>query len=198
MSNIVKISKGKFAGDEELILKREELKNKLLSKDKDGFSVNEFGEIMRQNATAEYTDIKYVIKKILKKHAHWGIISINNYYVQFMLPGSSDTERLKNRNQQLYLEAVSDMYLPELGNKDYEFKKLGFTINRGVPVEENYHKCFSLSEYSIDQIIQEIVIIFETIYNVKIDSYEIEEGEPQTAEYIQYLEQIDNNGQQVV
>ena len=66
------------------------------------------------------------------------------------------------------MEAVSSDFESAVGDKDNEFKQLGYERNG------NYQKLILLSDISIDKIVREMRIIFETIYNVKFQSYEID------------------------
>jgi len=113
-----------------------------------------------QQNEQELTDIKKAIEQVIDIENVAAIIYINDYYVQFV---QTNTETPK-----LLFESVSSEFVPTVGNKDYEFKKLGFIRN------SNYQKFIPLSGISIDNIIQEMKTIFETIYNVKFQSYEIE------------------------
>jgi len=72
--------------------------------------------------------------------------------------------------KQLYCDAVSSVFLPSVGNKDIEFKQLGFTLDPNA----NYYKFISHADFSADQTVEEMKTIFETIYNIKFSSYKIE------------------------
>jgi hypothetical protein len=142
---------------------------------------NKFSEIKLN----DYSDIKYVMQKVLKAEIGWGTISVNNYWVQFLMVFSRDKNGVPIFDfNKLRVEAASSYGMPEIGNKDYEFMQLGF--RRDHP-DDNYCRNYILSNVSIDQIIQEIKTIFETIYNVNFLDYEAEESEEQYGEY--YAEQ---------
>ena len=98
------------------------------------------------------------------------VISINGYYVQF---AQINMGPLNIGPPKLVFESISSENLPAVGNKDYEFEQLGFIKNC------NYQKLISLSCISIDKIILQIKTIFETIYNMKFQSYEIDIYEAQ-------------------
>ena len=108
----------------------------------------------------DYLDIKETLQR-LKRTSGFSIISIGDYYVQF----SNDLGK-----KQLYCDAVSSICLPSVGNKDKEFEQLGFTNDPSG----NYYKFISYTDFSADQTVQEIKIIFETIYKINFSNYNIE------------------------
>lgn len=107
-----------------------------------------------------YHEIKDFLQRLIKSNGYL-IITIGDFYVQF-----------KNDllNNQLYSEAVSSVYEPSVGNKDQEFKKLGFNHDQS----SNYYKFISHSVFSTEKIIAEMKTIFESIYNVNFSNYKIE------------------------
>ena len=120
----------------------------------------ECGYCPAQYHTSENWDIKNVIQKVIKYHPDgFAIISIGNPFVQFYSDGNF-----------LFLEAACAKSVPSIGCKDYEFKQFGFIANSDF----NYTKQYSAQ--NIDLIVNEIKMIFETIYNIKFQSYKIEEG----------------------
>jgi hypothetical protein len=124
-------------------------------------TVNITGAVNKPDINSDYPDIQDTLLKLIKASGY-SIISIGDYYVQF----SNNLDK-----KVLYFEAVSSVFLPALGDKDKEFKKLGFEIEPN----RNYFKIVEHNDFSVDQIIQEIKTIFETIYNVsKLSSYQIE------------------------
>lgn len=163
--NIV-VPAGMFASDDdELRRKREDLKRKLLAVDKIVIGPVAYG--CPPTDFTKYKDIEYGLKLLINKMLGFMIVSVGDYFVQFCLWDDNH----------LTFEAVSNMYQPGIGNKDLEFKQLGFSINRHGACEENYTKCVSLmGESSIGPIITEIKIIFERIYNRPFVDYEITEG----------------------
>ena len=56
-----------------------------------------------------------------------------------------------------------------MGDKDNEFKKLGYKLED----KGNYVKKYPFNKYNSELIAQEIKIIFETIYNVDTQYYEM-------------------------
>lgn len=122
------------------------------------FTKTETGLLISINS--DYQDIKDTLHQLIKRPG-FTIISIGDYYVQF----SNDLTK-----QKLYYEAVSSVFLPAIGNKDNEFKNLGFTIDPSA----NYYKYVPHSSFSADQTVQEMKTIFETIYRNNFSSYKIE------------------------
>jgi uncharacterized membrane protein YkgB len=110
--------------------------------------------------SSDYFDIKGTLQRLIRTSG-FSIISIGDYYVQF----SNDLIK-----RQLCYEAVSSFFLPSVGNKDKEFKELGFTHDPSG----NYYKFISHADFSADQTAQEIKTIFETIYKINFSSYKIE------------------------
>lgn len=109
---------------------------------------------------SEFFDIRDSIQQLLKTNGFL-IISIGDYYVQFL----NDI----NQNQ-INFEAVSSVFLQTVGNKDTEFRRLGFAKD----TESNYYKLISHTDFSVDYTVQEIKKIFETIYQIKFSGYKIE------------------------
>lgn len=109
---------------------------------------------------SKYNDIKETLQRLIKSNG-FSVILIGDYYVQF----SNDLMK-----KQLYCEAVSSVYEPSVGNKDQEFKKLGFTRDQS----SNYYKFISHSTFSAEKIIAEMKTIFESIYNVNFSNYKID------------------------
>lgn len=108
----------------------------------------------------DYLDIKETLQELIKRDG-FTIISIGDYYVQF----SNDLV-----NKRLYCDAISSVFLPSVGNKDKEFKQLGFTHDPG----SNYYKFIPHADFSADQTVQVMKTIFETIYHISFSSYKIE------------------------
>lgn len=127
-----------------------------------------FTEIDNNTTTNnEYVDIKKALQRLINTNG-FTIISIGDYYVQF----SNDLSK-----HELNFEAVSSVYLASVGNKDKEFKQLGF---KNAP-DSNYYKSISHTGFSAEQTVDEIKTIFVTIYNLPFSSYIIEndfEDEP--------------------
>lgn len=123
---------------------------------KEGNHLN--NKILKNNHN--YHEIKDFLQRLIKSNGYL-IITIGDFYVQF-----------KNDliNNQLYCEAVSSVYEPSVGNKDQEFKKLGFNHDQS----SNYYKFISHSVFSTEKIIAEMKTIFESIYNVNFSNYKIE------------------------
>lgn len=88
------------------------------------------------------------------------IISIGDLYVQFYA----------NDENTLVVEAVSDFYVPRIGNKDKEFKKMGFTIDQ----TSNYTREYPTKDLPL--IIKDIVLIFENIYKINFIDYKIDDN----------------------
>ncbi|MGM9831386.1 MAG: hypothetical protein ACI3Z5_05150 [Paludibacteraceae bacterium] len=113
-----------------------------------------------------YPDIKSIIQKVINYTPDGSaVISIGELYVQFYAP---------NENT-LYVEAVSEVYSRRVGNKDSEFKRIGYTIDRvSGKAMSNYHKEYSVRE--LLAMIKEIVYIFEEIYRVDFIDYKIDDN----------------------
>lgn len=122
----------------------------------DGLTVNE----TKFTTSSDYLDIKETLQRLIKTNG-FSTILIGDYYIQF----SNDLIK-----KQLYCDAVSSVFLPSVGNKDKEFKQLGFTHDPSG----NYYKFISHADFSADQIVEEMKTIFETIYQVNFSSYKIE------------------------
>lgn len=131
------------------------------------FNVNWQGEqrietISRKNSKqANYPDIKSIIQKVINYTPNGSaIISIGDLYVQFYA----------NDENTLVVEAVSDFYVPRIGNKDKEFKKMGFTIDQ----TSNYTREYPTKDLPL--IIKDIVLIFENIYKINFIDYKIDDN----------------------
>jgi hypothetical protein len=122
----------------------------------DGLTVTE----TKPTTSSDYLDIKETLQRLIKTNG-FSTILIRDYYVQF----SNDLIK-----KQLYCEAVSSVFLPSVGNKDNEFKQLGFTHDPSG----NYYKFISHADFSADQTVEEMKTIFETIYHINFSSYKIE------------------------
>lgn len=114
----------------------------------------------KPSTNSDYQDIKDTLQQLIKSPG-FTIISIGDYYVQF----SNNLNK-----QELYCDAVSSVFLPAIGNKDNEFKQLGFTPDPSA----NYYKFIPHSSFSADKTVQEMKTIFETIYRINFSSYKIE------------------------
>lgn len=108
----------------------------------------------------EYSDIYLILGKLIKNNG-FIIISKGDYYVQF------DNNLSKG---QFYFDAVSKAFIPAIGNKDTEFKKLSFILKEN----QNYHKFIPLDSISISTLIREIEFIFNNIYGIPLTNYKIE------------------------
>ncbi len=105
----------------------------------------------------KYIDIKNALNDLING-GEFLIISINDFYVQFM-----------SVNQELYCEAVSEKFLPSLGDKKEEFQKISFTIEDG-----NYFKYFDLNTITIDNVIEIVEKIFVELYKIPFVNYQIQ------------------------
>lgn len=105
-----------------------------------------------------YDEIRLALEQLIKNNG-FIIISKGKYYVQFDNSISS---------RQLYFDCVSEVFFPEIGNKDEEFKKLSFTIENA-----NYFKFIPHDKISIDDLIREIDFIFNEIYKIPLDDYKV-------------------------
>ena len=118
---------------------------------------------MKEMSSGAYSDIAYALQLVNNQKLDFVIISIGDYYVQFCF---TQDKRF------LTFEAVSSEYLPKVGDRDTEFKQLGFRLAESG----NYQKFISVADVFIDSIVSEIKAIFETIYHVDFNSYKIDEG----------------------
>lgn len=123
---------------------------------------------------SNYSDLKYVIQKIIDRKLACVNINIKDYWVAFC------SSALK----------YNEFVVSASGNKDYEFKQLGFIKESNI--NNAYYKIFMIGSISANQIIQEIKTIFETIHNVNFLTYEIEEVEADILEYPQNAENKHN------
>lgn len=137
------------------------------------FTVNWQGEPQKTKPTdnkirgkVNDPDIKSIIQKVINYTPDGSaVISIGELYVQFYAP---------NENT-LYVEAVSEVYSPRVGDKDKEFRRIGYTIDRvSGKAMSNYHKEYSVSD--LLAMINEIVYIFEEIYRVDFIDYKIDDN----------------------
>lgn len=110
----------------------------------------------------EYPELEELLEKLMK-HQGFVVIHIGDYFVQLL----NDFP-----NHQIYIEAVSNNYLPSVGNKTNEFKLIGFSIS---PLS-NYHKNVEYADFSANKTIREIKNIFEEIYEIDFSSHKIENG----------------------
>lgn len=91
------------------------------------------------------------------------IVASGDYYVQF----------INNlHDKELYIEAVSEYYLPQVGNKDEAFKPLGYVRES----DTNYYKRLPHALFSPSKMVEELQSIFDGIYKVpfalhKVDYY---------------------------
>ena len=114
----------------------------------------------KKSEQINYPDIKSIIQKVINYAPNGeAIISIGDLYVQFFCYD----------NDTLIFEAVSDFYVPRIGNKDKEFKKMGFR-----KVDNNFSKEYSTNNITL--IINDIVEIFENIYKVNFFNYIIDDN----------------------
>lgn len=114
----------------------------------------------RNSEQINYPDIKSIIQKVINYAPNGSaVISIGDYYVQFFC----------DDNDTLIFEAVSDFYVPRIGNKDKDFKKMGFR-----KIDKNYSKKYSTNNMTL--IIQDIIEIFEKIYKVNFFNYIIDDN----------------------
>jgi tetratricopeptide (TPR) repeat protein len=104
--------------------------------------------------------IKEALQRLTKTQGFL-IISTKDCYVQFL----DDLDK-----RQLCFEALSSDYEPAIGNKDKEFKQFSFRHDKGT----NYYKYIPFANLSVDQTVQEIKTIFETIYHVDYSTCKIE------------------------
>lgn len=131
----------------------------------------------------DYLDIKETLQRLIKTNG-FSIISIGDFYVQF-------SNNLSE--QQLHFEAVSNVFLPSVGNKDREFNQHSFTRDN----DSNYYKFISHTDFSADQTVQEIKTIFETIYHINFVSYKIESDfeDAQVAQTVEPIATTNNQNQ---
>lgn len=108
----------------------------------------------------KHKDLKQNIKTLINNKG-FVIISIGDHYIQILN---------EQNNEELYFEAVSNSNLPELGYKNKEFEYLSFNTDPNG----NYYKTIPRNKELIKLIIQEIKTIFELIYSIKFNNYEIE------------------------
>lgn len=108
----------------------------------------------------DYPDIKEALQSLVNSNG-FIIVSIGDYYVQF----ANDLTK-----RELYFEAVSNVFIPSIGNKDKEFKQLGLSIDPNT----NYFKYISHGDFSVNEIVEEIKTVFEKIYHINLSSYKIE------------------------
>lgn len=134
------------------------------------FNVNwqggqEIETISRRNSKqANYPDIKSIIQKVINYTPDGSaIISIGDLYVQFYAYDENT----------LVVEAVSDFYVPRIGNKGKEFKKMGFTIDQTSDIR-NYTREYPTKDLPL--IIKDIVVIFENIYKINFIDYKINDN----------------------
>lgn len=110
-----------------------------------------------------HSDIRQSIEELLD-HSGFLIISVNEYYVQLMKEIGTNT---------LLFEAVSHDHVQQLPNKEAEFERLGFIIERG----NNYQKVIEIDsgkpEKDISILIDHIKVIFK-IYGLELTNYSIE------------------------
>jgi hypothetical protein len=109
--------------------------------------------------SSDYSDIKNAIQQVIKLKIASAIISIGDHWVQFGYAG-----------EEKFLFAAGSS---KTDSKDSEFRKLKLRKTKNGDNTYYYKKCVAIS--SIDQTIQETKTIFETIYGVSFNSYEIEE-----------------------
>ncbi len=107
----------------------------------------------------KYSDIYEAINN-LKVKTGFFIISINDYYVQF-------SNSLNN--QELYCEAVSHFYLPQLVDLTSQFQSLSFALEQN----SNYNKNIDIMTVSTKDIISEIEKIFLELYGIPFENYQI-------------------------
>lgn len=165
---------GRFAGEDELRRKRQELKRKLIEHKQHPFSIADVSVVMPSGKLAygpppteykAYKDIEYALRLVIESKLDFVTVAVHDYYVQFCLSG----------NQLLLFEAVSELYIADMGDKDEKFKQLGFVRDRNGG-SGNYEKHIPLSTVSTTLIAKEIEAIFTTMYNMPFVDYEITEG----------------------
>ena len=71
----------------------------------------------------------------------------------------------------VYIEAVSEQFLPALDGVKPQFKKLGYTLPRQDAADYNYNKDVEVSD--VDKLIEEFKYIFENIYKTSFDGISI-------------------------
>lgn len=106
-----------------------------------------------------YLDIRSALIKLINNNA-FIIISQGDYYVQF---GSSQN------SVDIYFEAVSREFNPIIGDKNLEFKNLSFVLEKNC----NYYKYITTSDLSSEDLIREIEFIFNNIYGIPLNNYEV-------------------------
>jgi hypothetical protein len=108
---------------------------------------------------SEFNDVQVLLQKLLRSNGFF-TITIDDYYVQF----SNNLEE-----QILFCDAVSENYLPTLGDKQKEFKKIGYKLEPG----SNYIKILPHDDFDMYTVIDEVKTIFENIYKIKFAKYEM-------------------------
>lgn len=108
---------------------------------------------------AKYADIISIIEIVKQNHCGFAVVSIEDYYVQFYVDGDT-----------LFMEAVSNCYNSNVGDKDKEFRRIGFTIDRRY--KDNYHNSYDKDD--VQSVLKDMVMIFEFIYGVPFESYRVE------------------------
>jgi hypothetical protein len=106
----------------------------------------------------KFNDIETFLNDLIK---YGGFITIveNDFYVQFMSGKGND----------IVFEAVSRANLSKVGNKDNEFKSIGFSSS----IVGNYRKTINSNKIIIKELIVEIRNIFFSIYGIQLSNYQI-------------------------
>ena len=127
----------------------------------------------QSSGISDYADIKEALKEFLNDEFDALFIELGDYYVNFLHYVDPIQPLLVDDG--LTFEAASHINLPSLGNKDKEFEQLGFAAaSLAAGENSNYHKWIHDNNFSIEQTVAEIQIIFELIYKINFSNYKIE------------------------
>jgi len=100
------------------------------------------------------------LEKLLKKGGFM-VVTINDLYVQFAY---------QKGGEHLNFEAVSHNFLPRIGQKQEQFKSLGFELDP----KANYFKLIPVNQADIQKLIVQLEEVFTQVYRVSFANYDIE------------------------
>jgi hypothetical protein len=124
-----------------------------------GFKLDNVNTIKQNEKITPDSDFKDIEKLLNDLIQFGGFITIvqDDFYVQFVT----------TKGTEIIFEAVSRAHLNKVGNKDKEFKVLGFKYE----ISENYAKTINSNLIGTREIIDEINNIFINIYGISLTNY---------------------------
>lgn len=114
---------------------------------------------MKNNSAILRKAIEYIA---LCPLGEYFIVESDGYYIQFTTC---------DRQDEIYIEAVSEQFMPQVAGSKPKFTKLGYTLPRQDVESYNYRKTVELNDKTnADSLVAEFKHIFEDIYGVSFEN----------------------------